>query len=294
VSVLAAGFAALAGGAGFGVLAASQAKMRDLAAADWISGGTRAPKGARTDPARGLVLAALSHFGGILDGAGWVRRLAERAHMPAKAWLGGADPGREAWVGGKTALGAAAACLSTWLLDSLVFGLACGAAAFFVPDLLARGVYRRRQAAIRRELPDFLDLLTLALEAGLSPDSGMKQVAEKFRSGILSLETSRMLAEVGFGARRHAAWKDMAARLGNPELSEVMAALVQADTMGVGMSQALKGLASQMRARRRSRVEELAHSAPVKLLFPLVFFVFPAVLIVLLGPVFLQLLEVLR
>jgi tight adherence protein C len=84
----------------------------------------------------------------------------------------------------------------------------------------------------------------------------------------------------------------MAARLGNPDVVEIMQALVQADTMGVGLAQALRGLAQQMRVRRRQRVEEQAQKAPVKLLFPLALFVFPAIFIVLLGPVFLQLLEV--
>jgi tight adherence protein C len=303
VSLDAAGFALLAGGAGFGAVWAARAKLRDLDTGRWIAHGGSFAADAGAGPAESVPggkvagrawFGILGYLGLIQERSGWMRSLSERMHAPAKIWLGASDPGREAWLGGKTVLGLSCAVLAGWLLDDLTIGLACGAAAFFVPDFLARGIHARRQEAIRRELPDFLDLLTLALEAGVSPDSGMKQVAEKLRGGIIARETERMLAEIRFGARRHAAWRDMAARLGNPEMIEVTGALVQADAMGVGMAQSLKGLASQMRVRRRYRVEELAHKAPVKLLFPLVFFVFPAVFIVLLGPVFLQLVEVLR
>lgn len=296
MSLDAAGFALLAGGAGFGAVWAARSKLKDLDAGRWIADGN--VRTAASAPSAGVAgrawFGTLSYLGLIQERSGWMRSVSERMHAQAKVWLGESDPGREAWLGGKTVLGLGCAVLVGWLLDDPAIGLACGAAAFFVPDFLARGIHARRQEAIRRELPDFLDLLTLALEAGVSPDSGMKQVAEKQRGGIIARETDRMLAEVRFGARRHAAWRDMATRLGNQEMTEVTGALVQADAMGVGMAQSLKGLASQMRVRRRYRVEELAHKAPVKLLFPLVFFVFPAVFIVLLGPVFLQLVEVLR
>ena len=139
-----------------------------------------------------------------------------------------------------------------------------------------------------------LDLLTLALEAGLSVDAGLAQVAEKLRHGLLPPALARMQGEIRLGARRHQAWEGFARWSGNPELAEVMAALVQADAMGVSLAGALRGLAEQLRIRRRQRAEELAQKAPVKLLFPLALFVFPAVFVVLLGPVFLQLLITVR
>jgi len=295
VSLEAAGFAVLAGGAGFGAAWAVRAKLRDLDAGRWIADGGSGISAAAAPSATGRAwFGTLGYLGMIQERSGWIRSLSERMHAQARVWLGESDPGREAWLGGKTVLGVGSFLLTGWLFNSLVMGLACGVAAFFVPDFLARGIHSRRQEAIRRELPDFLDLLTLALEAGVSPDAGMQQVAAKLHGGIIARETERMLAEIRFGARRHAAWKDMAARLGNPEVTEVTGALIQADAMGVGMATSLKGLASQMRLRRRYRAEEMAQKAPVKLLFPLVFFVFPAVFIVLLGPVFLQLVEVLR
>jgi tight adherence protein C len=239
------------------------------------------------------VKAVLASLGRAQERAAWIKRVSEKQHAAARAWLGTSDPGAAVWLAGKEAAFLASFVLVAWSLDDALFGLAAGIAAFFVPDLLARGFYERRQEKIRRELPDVLDLLTLALEAGMSLDAALMQVSEKYGGGIVSGGIDRMLGEVRFGARRHQAWKDMAERLGNPEVTEVVGALVQADTMGVGLAQALAGLARQMRARRRQRIEEEAHKAPVKMLFPLVLFIFPAIFVVLFGPVVLQLLEVL-
>jgi len=286
MSFPAAGFALLAGGTGFGAAFAAGSAFREVAVWSWVTDAAGRLRGVSV---RDLVLAALKAAGRAQ--ADWppAARLAERLHAPAARWLGEADPGRDVWLAGKEALLAAGFAAGTWLAGDWTIGVLLGAGAAFAPDLLARDAWRRRQEQVRRELPDVLDLLTLALEAGLSVDAGLAQVAEKQRGGLLADAIARMLGEVRFGARRHQAWRDMAARLGVPEVTEVVGALAQADAMGVGMAGALRGLAEQMRVRRRQQVEELAHKAPVKMLFPLALFIFPALFIVLLGPVFLQL-----
>ena len=291
----AAGFVALVGGAGFGVCWAAARKLEDLAVLSWIANEPRAPAGRRPGLAGRLLLAALAAVGAEQERAAWLRRLSQVLHAhSARRWLGERDPGSAAWLACKELAFLVAMGLGSWLLEHWLLGVGCGALAFFVPDLFAHDWYERRQQQIRRELPEVLDLLTLAFEAGLSVDAGFQQVSEKYRGGILPDAITRMLGKIRFGARRHQAWQEMAMQLGNPQLTEVIGALVQADRMGVGLAAALKELAVQMRVRRRQQVEEAAHRAPVKLLFPLAFFIFPAIFIVLLGPVVLQMLVVFR
>jgi tight adherence protein C len=291
VSAGGAGVAVLAGATGFGVSRVALEAVRDLATTSWIAGASRQAAATLRAP-RGLALIALTALGRAQETWPPARRVSDRLHAGPVRWLGDAAPSSALWLASKEAVLLVAGLLFTWLADDVLIGAVVGLAAAFLPDLVVRDRWERRQERIRRELPDVLDLLTLALDAGLSLDAGLQQVAETLRGGILKDAIARMLGEVRFGARRHQAWRDMAARLGNPDVAEIMQALIQADTMGVGLAQALRGLAQSMRQRRRQRVEEAAQKAPVKLLFPLALFVFPSIFIVLLGPVFLQLLEV--
>jgi len=287
-------FAAMVAGCASALALAVLAKARDLRVVGWMAGATRgAVASLKEGTARGLASAALVALGGVQESYPALKAFSARLHARAAPWLGAADPGTAGWLALKEACGLAAGLLFGWLLADAALGIVAGAGAFFLPDLLAKGAYDKRQEEIGRELPDVLDLMTIALEAGMSLDAAFKVVADKY-SGRLPDAIILMLGEVRFGARRHAAWKDMAVRLGNPELNEVVAALVQADAMGVGLAGSLKGLAGQMRVRRRQRVEEAAHKAPVKLLFPLALFIFPAIFLVLLGPVALQLMEAMK
>jgi len=293
VAIMPLGLALLAGIALFGLTRAGLSSIRGMALADWISGeriGAIRSLGGGGIAAVGLRL--LGVLGRYQEGFPRLSRASGWLHSSASAWLGAGDPGSAVWLAGKEAAALVTGMLFSWLADDFVLGAAFGAAAFFVPDLLAKGKWDAAQARIRRELPDTLDLMTLSLEAGLSLDASFAQVAEKLRGGILPDALARMLGEVRFGMKRHQAWREMARRLGNPEWTEVAEALVQADAMGTGLAEALRGIAGQMRIRSRQRAEEAAHKAPVKLLFPLAFFIFPCIFIVLLGPVFLQLLGV--
>ncbi len=291
MSVAAAGFAVLAGGSAGAAAWALGERVRALRLASWVSG---AADRVRATDGRRVGLALLEAAGEAQLRWPSLRALAERRHAPVRAWLGEADPGPAAWLASKEVLAATAAVVIGWLAEDAVTGAVAGLAAAFLPDLIARDRWMRRCERVRRELPDVLDLLGLALEAGLSIDAALTQAADKLAGGPLADAIGRMLGEIRFGARRHDAWDRMAARLGVPEVTDVMNALAQADRMGVGLIGALRGLAEQTRARRRQQIEEAAQKAPVKLLFPLAFFIFPCIFIVLLGPVFLQLLAVTR
>lgn len=276
-----------------GIVRASMSSMRGMALAGWVTGdrieAIRSIAGGGFYPVGLRILGGLGRF---QEGFPLLHRASKRIHAPAEKWLGASDPGSGAWLAGKETAALAAGALFIWLAGDILLGSTFGVAAFFAPDFIAKGKWDAGQARIRRELPDTLDLMTLSLEAGLSLDSSFAQVAEKLRGGLLPDALARMLGEVRFGMKRHQAWREMARRLGNPEVAEVTEALVQADSMGTGLADALRGIAGQMRIRSRQRAEESAHKAPVKLLFPLAFFIFPSIFIVLLGPVFLQLLGV--
>jgi len=140
-----------------------------------------------------------------------------------------------------------------------------------------------RQGKIQRALPDTLDLITVSVEAGLGLDAALAKVVEKTR-GPLRDEFGRVLQEVGLGKVRRIALRDMSARVDVGDLTSFMSAIVQADQMGLGVAEVLRAQADEVRLKRRQRAEETAMKAPVKMLFPLVCFIFPAMMTVLLGP----------
>ncbi len=159
------------------------------------------------------------------------------------------------------------------------------------PGLWLRGVLKVRQRSIQRALPFVLDLLTLSVEAGLDFMNAMQRIVERRKIDPLGEEFVRVLREIQLGKTRRVALRDMAERVDQFEIRTVVNALVQADELGVGIAQILRILSDQMRQRRFERAEKLANEAPVKMLFPLVAFIFPAVFLVLLGPIILQILH---
>lgn len=142
---------------------------------------------------------------------------------------------------------------------------------------------RQRQKAIIKSLPDALDLLTICVEAGLSFDAAMAKVAEKW-DNELSRAFARVLQEIQLGKLRREALRDMANTMDIADVSNFVAALIQADQLGVSIAKVLRIQSDQMRVRRRQRAEELARQAPVKMIIPIVFLIFPALFIILLGP----------
>jgi tight adherence protein C len=171
-----------------------------------------------------------------------------------------------------------------YLPKRFLFTLGAGALGFYLlPTLWLSSKIRSRQTEIVKALPDALDLLTISVEAGLGFDAAMSKVAEKWENQ-LSLAFSRVIQEIQVGKLRREALRDMADRMDVPDVSSFVAAIIQADQLGVSIAKVLRIQSEQMRIRRRQRAEEKAHQAPVKMLFPMAFLIFPALFIVLLGP----------
>jgi tight adherence protein C len=155
--------------------------------------------------------------------------------------------------------------------------------AFFLPDLWLQGKIRDRQKAIRIALPDTLDLLTISVEAGLGFDSALSKVASN-TSGPLAGEFFRMLQEIQLGTPRSQAFRNLGERTDVSELNSFIMAMLQADIFGISVGKVLRVQAQEMRIKRRQQAEEIAMKAPVKIVFPLVLCIFPALLVVVLGP----------
>lgn len=180
-------------------------------------------------------------------------------------------------------LGIAGNEIGTTLLMTVVFA----ALGFFLPALWLGSKIGTRQANIIKSLPDALDLLTVCVEAGLAFDQAMKKVAEKW-DDELSLAFARVLQEIQLGRLRRDALRDMANRIELSDVTSFVAAIIQAETLGVSMAKILRIQSDQMRVRRRQRAEEKAHQASIKMLIPMVFLIFPSIWVVLLGPAVLQ------
>jgi len=159
------------------------------------------------------------------------------------------------------------------------------------PGLWLRQTLKARRRKIQKALPFVLDLLTLSVEAGLDFMNAMQRIVERGKIDALGEELIRVLREIQLGKTRRNALRDMGERVDQVDLRSVINALVQADELGVGIASILRIQADQMRQRRFERAEKMANEAPVKMLFPLVAFIFPAVFLVLLGPIVLQILK---
>ncbi len=158
-----------------------------------------------------------------------------------------------------------------------------GAVGWMLPRVWLSGRVRSRQKLIIKSLPDALDLVTTCVEAGLGLDAALARVAEK-SSGPMADELSRMLREVAMGKLRREALRELAERCGVEELTSFVNSVIQAEQLGVGIAQVLRVQSDQLRVRRRQRAEQAAHEAPIKMIFPLVLFIFPAFMVVILGP----------
>lgn len=158
-----------------------------------------------------------------------------------------------------------------------------GLIGYLLPGIWLGSRIKSRKTEIIRALPDAIDLLTISVEAGLGFDPALLRVVEKW-DNALTREFGRMLSEVRMGHSRRDAMRDLAKRVNVDDLNVFISAVVQADQLGVSISQVLRIQSKQMRMRRRQRAEEKAHKAPVKMIFPMVFLIFPALYIVLLGP----------
>ncbi|MGI6557797.1 MAG: type II secretion system F family protein [Limnochordia bacterium] len=193
----------------------------------------------------------------------------------------------------KGALTIGLALMGFFIVRSFIGVLIGGLLGWLIPDFGLKAKSDRRQVQIQKSLPDTLDLLCVSVEAGLGFDAAVAKVVEK-STGPLAEEFGRLLQEIRMGKPRRAALKDMAHRSQVEDLSTFITAIIQADQLGVSIGNVLNIQSQEMRRKRRQRAEEAAMKAPIKMLFPLIFFIFPALFVVLLGPALIQIMEALQ
>jgi len=174
--------------------------------------------------------------------------------------------------------------LSVWLGLGAGVCLLCAVAGAGFPLLWLRDQVRARHRALARALPYGLDLLTLSVEAGLDFPAALAKVVDKGRSGPLADELSVVLKELRLGKTREEALRNLGRRVDLPALTSFVQALVHADRMGTPLGKVLRILSTHLRIERSQRAEKLANEAPVKLLLPLVLFIFPTLFLMLFGP----------
>ena len=178
----------------------------------------------------------------------------------------------------------------TTLVQRLGFTAGMGLLGFVLPSVWLGSRISRRQDEFVKTLPDALDLLTISVEAGLPFDGAMQRVADKWDNEI-SRAFQRLLTEMRVGKSRRDALRDMSERMEVADVTSFIAALIQADTLGISIAKVLRIQSEQMRIKRRQRAEEKAQQAPIKMLIPMTFLIFPTILIVILGPAILILKE---
>jgi tight adherence protein C len=169
-----------------------------------------------------------------------------------------------------------------WVVEGLALVLVIGVG-MWLPDIVLQRIIEARHTAVQRTLPDAVDLMVVSVEAGMGLEGAMQRVAERSR-GPLAEELRRALEQIRLGRSRSDALREMGQRTQVQDLMSFVAAVGQGETMGVSIAKVLRTQADAVRKRRSERARDTAAKLPVKLLFPLVFFIFPALFVVILGP----------
>lgn len=179
--------------------------------------------------------------------------------------------------------------ITTGFQPFVMFGLLLILFGAFYPPMWLRSEIRTRHRAIQRGLPNILDLMTLSVEAGRDFLTALRDILQQ-REGNdpLKEELERVFREIQLGKQRRQALRNLADRVKHADLTMVVETLAQADELGVSIGQILRILGDQMRQKRFQHAEKLANESPVKLLLPLFLFIFPAVIIIMLGPILLR------
>jgi len=167
------------------------------------------------------------------------------------------------------------------------FAAGCG---FFIPDVFLTFKIRERREAIRVQLPDALDLLAVSVEAGLGFDGAVTKLTEHMEGPLVD-EFALTLGEIRIGESRHEALKKFTERVPTPEVAAFVRSVIQADQLGISLGRILRVQGADSRLRRQAAAEEKAMKAPIKMLFPTVLFIFPAMFLVILGPAFINLMH---
>ncbi len=176
----------------------------------------------------------------------------------------------------------------TLCLGQPLMGLLVSLLMFIWPIVWIKSVISRRHNEIQKALPNVLDLLTLSVEAGKDFVTALRDILGRRRRDALTEELEIAFREIQLGKQRRVALKDMASRVKQHDLTAVVNAIAQADELGVSIGSLLRIQGDQLRSKRFQRAEKLANEAPVKILFPVVAFIFPSVFIILLGPILMQ------
>lgn len=172
-----------------------------------------------------------------------------------------------------------------WGVGSTLAGAVIG---FMMPQMYLQSKITRRQNEIIKALPDALDLMSICVEAGLGFDQSMAKVYEKWENE-LAIAFGRVIREIQVGKARRDALRNMADSMDVADVTSFVAAIIQADQLGVSISRVLKIQAEQMRIKRRQRAQEKAQQAPIKMMIPMVLLIFPTIYLVILGPAAVQL-----
>jgi len=159
------------------------------------------------------------------------------------------------------------------------------------PRVMLSRIAKERKLQLEHEMPDALDLITVCVEAGISFDGALGKIVEKM-DGPLSEEFKKTIGEMKLGANRKKALSNMGDRCDVPELTAFLAAVIQADELGVPITNVLRVQSVQLREKRKQKAQEKAMKAPIKILFPLVMFIFPAIFVVILGPSVIRLIDI--
>ena len=220
---------------------------------------------------------------------GWARgrvaRRLEQAKTPVKITPGAFVTMQELCA----CAGLAAYRLLMGRLDEV--GAMVAGVGFMFPWFRLGDMIKSRRFMVAKTLPLTLDLMAACAEAGLSFEASVNRIVDRMKDGPLKDEFVQMIREMRLGKTRREALKDMAARADQQDLSAAVFAMIQADQLGTGIAHAVRTEARQLRIKRSHRAEKLALEAPVKLLFPLIVFIFPTVFIVIVGPIVLKLLS---
>ncbi len=172
---------------------------------------------------------------------------------------------------------------STSFFFTVLMVVVLGGLGFLLPDFWLGSKVRQRRRRLFRALPDAIDLLSISVEAGLGFDAALNRLVEK-TDNELTYEFGRVIAEMRVGVPRRDALKALAERTGLPDLGIFVTAIIQAEQLGASIAGVLHIQSNEMRIRRRQRAEVLAHQAPIKMLFPMAFLIFPPMFVVILGP----------
>ena len=173
--------------------------------------------------------------------------------------------------------------------------VAAAAAGYYLPDLWLKHCLKERQREVFETFPDALDLMTVCVEAGLAMDAALARVAQEIgmKSEILAEELQLVTLELRAGSAKDKALRNLALRTGVEDVDALVTLLIQAERFGTSIAASLRVQSDQLRTKRRQRAEETAAKIALKLLFPLIFFIFPSLMVVLMGPAILQIYRVL-